>query len=174
MDEQTFKDTVERLKKANAVVLGLDESIRGDAFKILRPYVEGKSTTVRDVLHQDGGEDGGQQEAPDTSNAEAFVRSQNLARPADAATAIAAWWFGEYGSAPLRRADVERIGNEIGVTLPNRPDKTLAGMRHDSRPVYRTAGRGKFVPTVPHGELFIQETYGVTKGRKTPPADADE
>jgi len=106
----------------------------------------------------------------DTASAEAFVRSQpNVDRPAGAVKAIAAWWFSQYGAAPIARTDVETIANDAGVTIPDRPDATMRGMRHEGREVFRSSGRGALVPTRPHGELFFQTQYSVTKGRNPAP-----
>lgn len=167
---ESFHQTVERLKKVNSIIAELDEAIRAEAFAILRPYVEGKLSAS-----QSEGDRGGPNaaEQTDTRNAEAFVRTQTIDKPAQAVAAIAAWWFSEYGSAPIKREDIEQIADEIGVTAPARSDNTLRAMKTDGKRVFRKAGRGTFVPTTPHGELFFKDEYGVTKGRKTRPAPDD-
>ncbi|MGH3006029.1 MAG: hypothetical protein ACRDOS_09055 [Gaiellaceae bacterium] len=169
MDEQTYEEVLDRLRKVNAVIQEIDPSIRGEAFAILRPYVEGKPSSA---IGGDGGAGNGGQ-IVDTSSAEAFVRSQTIDTPGQVVVAIAAWWFNQYGSAPIKREDLERIAGEIGLTVSGRPDNTLRALTADGRPVFRLAGRGAFVPTVPHGELFFQTEYGVTKGRSTPPPSED-
>lgn len=173
MNRATYEAMVGRLQEVNAVVETLDESIRADAFSILRPYVDGKSAGK--VKHEEEDADTGDasEESVDTSSAEAFVRSQkDVRKPAEAAKAIAAWWFGEYGSAAIKKEDIKRIAGEIGVTIPGRPDNTLRALKSAGKPVYRVSKRGAFVPTAPHGELFFQNEYKVKKGRKATPAKA--
>jgi hypothetical protein len=168
MDEHLFNQTVERLKEVNSIIAELDQAIRAEAFAILRPYIEGKQTRVALDGTQDSGS-GGQQDV-DMSSAEAFVRSQTIDKPGQVVVAIAAWWFSQYGSAPIKREDIERIAHEIGLTVSGRPDNTLRALKRDGKSIYRVAGRGALAPTIPHGELFFQNEYGVTKGRNTPPS----
>ncbi len=175
MDDQAFDERVERLRKVNAVIGELDEAIRVEAFRILRPYIDGQAA-ARVQIDAAGGDEGGDADSAepiDSTNVETFVRSQDVAKPANAVKAIAAWWFSEYGSAPIGGSDVEGIAQEIGVTIPNRPDNTLRGMKSNGKDVFRPAARGTFTPTRPHGELFFQTEYQVTKGRKPPPPPED-
>jgi hypothetical protein len=139
---------------------------------MLRPYVEAEPGERRGEGNGTDATDPADTQV-DTSHAEAFVRSQTIDKPAQVVSAIAAWWFSEYGSEPIKRADINKIADEIGVTVSSRPDKTLLGMRTDGKHVFRNAGRGALVPTVPHGELYFKNEYKVTKGKKKR-ADADE
>ena len=168
MDKDTFADITERLLDINAVIVDLDESVRAPAFEFLRPYITDQYPWLP----------GGSQSAPsggsapDAGSATAFVRSQGIDDPADAVRAIAAWWFSQYGAAPIRRTDIETIAAEIGATVSNRPDKTLKEMRAGGKVVFRAAREGGYVPTVPHGELFFEHEYRVAKGTKTAPPSA--
>ena len=161
MDKNTFADIAERLRDINAVIVELDESIRGPAFEFLRPYITDQYPFLVG---------GAPEDPPQPDSAQVFVRSQSIDDPADAVKAIAAWWFSQYGAAPIRRADIEGIAAEIGVTVSNRPDRTLQEMRAGGKKVFRAATRGHYVPTVPHGELFFETEYRVGKGTKTAPA----
>lgn len=172
MDDQQFKDTVERLQQVNAVIGKLDPAIRSEAFGVLRPYVEGKPGSPSKQSTGEGDDEasgiGGGQDV-DISSAEAFVRSQDIDKPANAVKAIAAWWFSQYGSVPIRAADIKKLAGEIGVTIPDKPYMTLTGMKTDGKDVFRSS-KGDFVPTVPHGELFFQSQYKVKKGKQLPPS----
>lgn len=173
MDDKGFEDTVARLKRINAVVEELDSAIRAAGFEVLKPYVTTSAPSSNPGGDGESGSGNDPQRTADTGSAEAFVRSQPLDKPSQAVAAIAAWWFGEYGSAPIKRENVEQIAAEIGVTVSSRPDKTLIAMKTDGKPVFRSAGRGKLVPTVPHGELYFAKEFNVTKGKKTPPSADD-
>jgi hypothetical protein len=164
------------------VISSLDPAIRSEAFAILRPYVEGAasehaSSENGGVAQQDTDERqqrGSEPAAADTSNAETFVRSQALDKPVDAARAIAAWWFSQYGTAPITAPDIRKVADQIGVTIPARPDRSIEAWKTaEGKDVYRSGGRGKHVPTVPHGELYFQSEYNVTKGTLPPPSAND-
>ena len=178
MDRRTV-ETI--LSEAHAAVQAADlpESLQVVAFEKAVDLLGGVSSSTpasatpsADNADRSGGN--GRHDQVDAGSAEAFVRSQpNVERPAEAVKAIAAWWFSQYGSAPITRANVEQIAEEIGVTIPDRPDNTMKGMKHDGRDVFRSAGRGALVPIRPHGELFFQTQYSVTKGRKPAPTGDD-
>jgi hypothetical protein len=144
MDEKKYNETVERLTKVNKVIAGLDPAIRADAFGLLKGYVTGSGAAVDGGGGGGGGAGGGGGGTPaDTSSAEAFVRTQPLDKPSDAVYAIVAWWFSQYGSAPITRENIEALATQIGVTLPNRPDSTLAKAKKDGRgPLPRRHARG--------------------------------
>jgi len=172
----TDRSTVERiLSEANAAVEAakLPQNFRVVAFEKAVDLLGGGSKPAETPADDDG--DGAEAVPVDASSAESFVRSQPnvLDRPAEAVKAIAAWWFSQYGSAPITRMNVETIAENIGVTIPDRPDATLRQMKHDGRDVFRSAGRGAFVPTRPHGELYFQVQYEVSKGRKSAPGTGD-
>ena len=174
MDEKKYNETVERLTKVNKVIAGLDPAIRADAFGLLKGYVTGSGAAVDGGGGGGGGAGGGGGGTPaDTSSAEAFVRTQPLDKPSDAVYAIVAWWFSQYGSAPITRENIEALATQIGVTLPNRPDSTLAKAKKDGRALFRAVTRGAYAPTVPHGEVFLKKEYKVQKGTKTPPTAND-
>jgi hypothetical protein len=174
----TDRSTVERiLSEASAAVEAakLPQNLRPIAFEKAIDLLSGGAKVAETAGDSDEDSGTGTPEV-DTSSAESFVRSQPnvLDRPAEAVKAIAAWWFSQYGSAPITRTSVETLAENIGVTIPDRPDATLRQMKHDGRDVFRSAGRGTFVPTRPHGELYFQTQYEVSKGRKQAPGTADD
>jgi hypothetical protein len=182
MDDSQFNQTVERLREIDEVIKKLDPAIRADAFEMLKPFALGPPSSNKHPQQEaqqqrERRERDPQQASPaETSGAEKFVRSQKLDKPDQAVKAIAAWWYSQYGVAPFTQKDVKVIADEIGVTLPARPDMSIKRTKNaDGKAVFRNAGKGKLVPTQPHGELFLQKEYGVTKGTKTPPsASADD
>jgi hypothetical protein len=173
LDKQAYEAAVRRLNEVNTVIKSLDEAIRGDAFAVLRPYIDGKgSTAVKGSAKSDEMNEDDDKTPLDVTNAEAFVRSRDLEKPSEAVYAIAAWWFSQYGSTPLTTTKLQEIADEIGVTIPARPDMTLKSATADNKNLFRKAGRGMWVPTQPHGELHFKEEYGITKGRAKPPDTA--
>lgn len=197
MDESEFQETVARLREVNEVIETLDPGIRSAAFEILSPYVDGAPASSRlssgrssapkrkaksaakkaTSKKRSSAKRAASSKTPavpldiDTTSMESFVRTAAPTnKPADVVYALAAWWFGEYGSAPLTPAQMKVLADEIGVTISNRPDMTLSSAQKDSKQLFRGSARAGFVPTVPHGELYLKETYSVKKGTKTPPA----
>ena len=167
MDEATFNEVVKRLKKVNSVVGSLDESIRNDAFQILRSYVDSQPAAPK----KESGDDAEKTDESSllTGDLADFFTKLSVDKPADAVYGIAAWWFGQYGSAPLTREQMSRIADQVGVTVPERPDMTLKGAKIDGKALFRRSGRGAYVPTV-HGELHFKNEYKVKKGKNEPPA----
>jgi hypothetical protein len=80
-----------------------------------------------------------------------------------------AWWFSQYGSTPITTVQLRAMADEIGATLPARPDTTLSTATSEGKPLYRRSAGG-YIPIQPHGELYLKEKYGITKGTKSPPA----
>jgi hypothetical protein len=192
MDDPTFDNIAERLRKVNELIETLDPAIRADAFLILRPYVAGNADQDSDdeTQSQQAARKKRQPKKRGTSppsrqtaakpkrtavvvdaSAEEFVRSQDISEPHLTVRAIAAWWFSQYGSTAITNADLRAIADQIGVTLPQRPDMSLKRSANaNGKPIFRSGGKGKLVPTAPHGELYFQEEYGVKKGTKAPPS----
>lgn len=189
MDESEFEQTVERLRAANKVIEALDPAVRSAAFEILRPYVEG-AVPAGGTRRAQARPSNARQTKPktpkrpkkaaapkrqdtidvDTTSAESFVRSLEPEKPAEYVYAIVAWWFSQYGSAPITRKQVESIANQIGVTIPARPDMTLAQATSENKQLFRSTSDG-YIPTVPHGELYLKNEYGIQKGTESPPAE---
>lgn len=72
--------------------------------------------------------------------------------------------------APIAKSQIEVMANDIGVTIPARPDMTLKGASHEGKQLFKSTADG-FVPTRPHGELYLKDAYGVQKGTQSPPTD---
>jgi hypothetical protein len=166
--KETYDAMVARLQEVNAVVETLDESIRADAFSILRPYIDGKQSPGKKTEKQEDGDGNGQGEA-DTSDLSNFFSSLTISKPSEAAYAIAAWLFSQYGSAPFTISEIRELGAQLGYTIPDRIDKTLAGAKDEGKSLFRKAGRGLWGPTV-QGELWFKSEYKVAKGKQQHPA----
>jgi len=58
----------------------------------------------------------------------------------------------------------------VGLTVPQRLDKTLLNAKEKGKALFTRAGRGQFKPTV-HGEKYLKEQYSVTKGTQKKPEE---
>jgi len=173
MDDKTFDATVERLKKANAVIAKLDAAIRAEAFLILAPYVKGAPVPARD---SGGGDGKGAGEAEGKANADDVEPPANRddllnkhgGDPVDNVLVAAAAWYMDYGSTPFSKADIQDILDSAGMTAPVRVDRTLdTTTKGKQKNLFRKTSRGRWVPSVP-GEAYFRETFKVMKGTKKP------
>ena len=169
MDPKAFKDMVKRLREVNEIVSQLDGAIRAEAFSVLRPYVEGDESAPPPPPPPGGRKPrAGAAKARTGDSFRDFVaQHENHDKPADNVFAIAAWWYSQYGLAPLNRATVEQMASEVGMTVPTRSDGTLNQASREGKKVFHKKGSG-YAPTV-SGERLLQATYSVRKGSGSPP-----
>ena len=164
MDNQTFKDRVSRLKEISTVVEKLPPEIRGAAFELLEAYVtgdtdntdSGRTTKKQKAAHDRAGE------LSDPSDF--FGQFENL-KPADNVRLVAAYFYREYGAQAFGVDELQKLADEVGVTVPDRVDMTLVAAVEKGKKLFTRAGRGQFKPTV-HGELHLKSEYKVKKGNK--------
>ena len=166
MDEITFKKRVEKLKEVNEIIKTLDPAIRGDAFKLMEGYIIGKVTTSV----SEG--DTGKSEGVVVQTKEEFFTRFYHDKPSDNVFLIAAYHYTQVGTTPISTDEVKQIADDVGITVPTRPDMTLSRAKRGGKSLFAKAGKGKFRPTV-HGEQFFKETYQATKGTQ-PKESGDE
>jgi len=147
------------LLELNAFVKDLVPEIRAQAFEILANQ-EPIGVNRSDIKHDE------------SESMEAFFADIADAKPSDAALAIAAYWFSQYGATPFSRSWVEDTASRVGVTIPARVDMTLRQARRDGKALFRVS-QGTFVPTV-HGERYLKREFQVSKGTDAPPSEEDE
>lgn len=186
MEQAHFEQAVDRLKEVNGVIEELDERIRAEAFEVLKPYVlNGLPTGATRPPTPPGGAATGGPSGPSTTHEgekhagegnvgegslrEFMAEHENHEKPSDNVYAIAAWWYAQYGLAPISKATIDALAASIGVTVSTRSDKTLQNSAVSGKKNFYKKGSG-FVPK-PDGEKWLRETYGVRKGTKTPPDD---
>lgn len=169
MDKATFGEQVKRLKEVNTIVSKFDPAIREGAFGVLKSYITARP--------EKGGSEGGDEktDASDTaSSAKEFLQTHEGKTPSDNALGIAAYWYSQYGAAPLSYKEVRRIADKVvGVTVPKRLEMTLGNCKRKKKFVFSKTGKGAVKPTV-HGQTFLEKKYGVTKGMKAPPPEDDK
>jgi len=167
MKKDQFEKIAQRLKDINDVVKGLDESIRSDAFAVLRPYADGAATKDGEGgrrLPSDNDADLGEDAALiDPDVAAAFLEQHVSDKPADNAKAIAALIYSVYGNADFSVAEVNKIAHEAGLMVPDRVDVTLGGASVDKRALFQKRKSGVYRPTI-NGRKFFKDEYGVIPG----------
>ena len=167
MNKDEFEDVAQRLQEIDDVVKGLDESIRSQAFTVLRPYADGAPLKVKEGHRRsppENGADQGEDAAliePDV--AAAFLEEHVGDRPSDNAKAIAALIYSVYGNADFSVAEVNEIAHEAGVMVPDRVDVTLGGASVDKKPLFQKRKSGVYRPTI-NGRKFFKDEYGVSPG----------
>ena len=166
MDNQEFEDVVQRLKAISDVIASLDESIRVQAFAVLKPYADGTPTKVRagaETPPQNGSDGVSRDVLVDPEVAAAFMEQHVSDKPSDNVKAIAALIYSIYGNVEFSTAEVNEIAHEVGMTVPDRVDVTLSGASVDKRALFQKRRSGVYRPTV-HGRTFFKDVYGVTQG----------
>jgi hypothetical protein len=157
-----------RMKEVEKAVKGLDPSIRGEAFAMMRAYIL-------------GGEDLAEGDKADVDiettkktmpplGATAFVKRHESEKDHENVLAVAAWWYSQYGNAWFDpNKDLRPIADQAGLTVPIRIDMTVRQLKRDDKPVFRKSGK-QYAPT-PHGERYLKKTFEVTKGTGTRPTE---
>jgi hypothetical protein len=182
MNERQFEAAVERLKAVNAVIEGVDPAIRSDAFKVLEPYVAGRSATG------DGDGAGDEHERTGSGNG---VGVGNTGKAASAATAraldaeaitqlvemhegtnatdngvlVTAIFYSVYGRGPFEPKDFKTFADRHAMIWPNQYHKAVARRKYDGNAIVRKARDGWYVTTA--GEAYFRETYGVKRGNQS-------
>jgi len=103
---------------------------------------------------------------------EEYFATVSDAKPSDAALAIAGFWYSQYGSAPFTRQWVEDTAAQVGLTIPSRVDMTFRQAKRNGKPLFQ-ASKGEFAVTV-HGERYLKQELGISKGTQAPPSGGDE
>jgi hypothetical protein len=158
MDEKCFKERSARLEQVNDVIKKLDPTLRAEAIAILRPYVVAASSVK---IAPDSQKKDNKDVVLDT---EVFFSQHSGNKPSDNAIAVAAFLYGQRGTAPFSLDDIRGLADEVGVTVPDRLDMTFLTTKKDGKSLFRRAGKGQFQPTV-HGEGNFKTVYQVSKGR---------
>lgn len=182
MNDTELDEVVKRLKRVDKIIVDLDPAIRASAFAILQPWVvsqlserspgvatpkkRAKRATVKSTATAED------ESIPVGDNSgldrEAFFLKFNHDKPSDNVLAVVAWQYNQHGLAPFTVDEIRQVGNDVGITIPERVDKTLTGAKDDGKTCFTRAGKGLFRPTV-HGEARLKKKYGVKKGTQPKP-----
>jgi len=130
-----------------------------------QPYVTGR-TTIKPPPAQ-----GERKEEPPSEgeiDRETFFTKFECKKPSDNVFLIAAYDYSQFGTAGISSNEVRKLADEVGITVPRRPDATLAQAKRNGKSLFDRTGSGRYKPTV-YGEKFFRETYEVSKGTKKKP-----
>jgi hypothetical protein len=163
MEKKGFDEVAERLLEINKTIAKLDPAIRSSAFELVKGYVStGTQSTLSPDAKPKNEPHGG------VVDLGALIAAHPEARPSENLELLTAYWYGNYGVTPFTVENLREAATDGGLTIPDRPDKTLKVAKEGGKKLYQSAGRGLFKPTVP-GEMHLKQTYSLRKGTGTPP-----
>ena len=172
MDENAFDQTVERLKKANAVIDKLDPAIRSDAFALLRDYVVGGDAGDRGRGRGGGGDPKVGQEkraplAPDATE-DALVERYESDKDFENALLCLAIVYKRHGRGPYPNWDpLKNVASHYSLEIPKALHMTFKTLKRDDQIVLRKQADGWKI--TPSGEKWLKTTYGVGRGKEPLP-----
>ena len=165
MNESTLKEKTKRLLEVNEIIKKLDETIRPAAFSLLQGYVSGGAIPERESQNSSSAQDN------DAGGREEFFSKFSHDKPADNVKLLSAYLYSQYGTSPFSMEEIKKLANDVGVTVPGRPDMTFVAALEDGKHLFQRGGRGEFRPTV-YGEAYFKKTYQVSKGKQQKPQGA--
>ncbi|MBB5360412.1 hypothetical protein HDE76_003656 [Rhodanobacter sp. ANJX3] len=170
MSNEDFEKTKKMLAEINAVVIGMDPSIRPATFEILvSRYLgspgAGASITPKAKVKETDSSD----EAPDTTDLGAFINSFDTKKPADAVMVLVAWLYSNYGAYAISIKELKELADSCGLTVPARVDMTLRQGKSGGKSLFVQQNKS-WKPTV-SGEIFLKDTYKISKGTKSLPQE---
>jgi len=168
MDQKLIKEAQKHLLDINKTIKSLDPAIRAAAFNILVPYY----FDVPPDNKEEGGKEKGKGKKEDSPGSlKEFFGAHENSKPPDNVFLIAAWLYSQHGAIPITSNLCREISKKVGITIPNRPDATMRAAQRKLKNMFRQQGKAWVLTT--HGELFIKNKYGVSKGNKPLP-EADD
>lgn len=186
MDDSEFDEVVRRLKRVDKIIAELDPAIRAPAFATLQPWVVSPSATTlssrsstpstkKKAAKSKAASDTSPEPAGDNSrlDSDAFFLKFNHDKPSDNALLVVAWHYNQFGLAPFSGDEIRKLADDVGITVPERVDMTIANAKNDGKSCFTRAGKGLFRPTV-HGEARLKRTYGVKKGTQPKPKASED
>jgi hypothetical protein len=167
MDQKQIDIVKKQLDEINKTITTLDPAIRVAAFNILSPlYFEEHVKGTKDDSH-----DGKKKLVVKKQNSnetidglEEFFGQHEHKKPADNVVLIAAWLYSQHGVISINAKTCRDISEQVGFTIPNRPDNTMRQATEKGKKLFRQQGAGWILTT--HGELYVKEKYQVRKGNK--------
>lgn len=164
MDGKDFESAKKTLLDINEVVSKMDPAVRVATFDLLvSRYLSDASITPKlpVVKPKVGQKPEGQ---ADTSDLAAFLGSLDTKKPSDAVMIMVAWLYSQYGAYPITAKDIKELADSCGIIVPARSDNTMRQAKADGKSLFVQQGKG-WKLTV-SGEVYLRETYQVTKGTK--------
>jgi hypothetical protein len=165
VNKDEFENVAQRLREIDDIVTSLDESIRSQAFAILKPYVDDVGANVHVDAPRPTAENrvdqGEQALLVDPDIAATFLEKHASDKPSDNVKAIGALIYSIYGNCDFTTSEVNAIAHEVGVEVPDRVDVTLGGASVDKKNLFQKRRSGVYRPTA-NGRRFFKDEYGVS------------
>lgn len=158
----TLEEMKKRIADLNEFVATLVPEIRERAFVVLELYGVGTAGAA-EIPAPTNDAALGDEDAPSEFM---FFSQVPSSKPAEAAMAIAAYWYSQYGTAPFTKTWVEAAAARVGLTIPARVDMTYRQARRGGKLLF-AASKGFFTVTV-HGEMALKDAFAVKKGTRSP------
>jgi len=174
MDEDEFQQLAERLEKANSVISKLDPALREDAWRAMRPYVDGdrastssgsgegkpsKPKKSRNPKPEKQQQEEAQPPLPPDADEDELIDRFESDKDSDNLYLVLAVFYNRHGRGPISTSFLKGLAKALGLDIPKRPDKTFGSKTS----VVRKLEDGWKV--TPSGETWLQETYGVRRGK---------
>lgn len=164
MSDEQVKEVKKKLLEINQIISELDPAIRVQAFEILAShYFEEK--LPKKTIREKRAEKTEKVEKISTEGEATFFNAFSHKKPSDNVHLIVAWYFSQFGNFPLTTELLRQKADDVGLTIPERPDSTMRSATKKGKNLYRKQGKG-YQPTV-HGEANLKKIYKVSKGTKT-------
>lgn len=122
MKKDIFEERVKRLQEIDKIIKTLDPAIRAMSFEILKGY-------VLEIKYSDSGDEENEDTNDSGEDSDNFFAKYNHDKPSDNVLLIAAQHYSIYGTEPLSMDEVKSTADDVGITIPNRPDMTLKSFK---------------------------------------------
>lgn len=171
MSDEQVKEVTKKLLEINQIISKLDPAIRVQAFEILAPHYFEERLPKKTIVEKKA-EKTEKVEKISTEDEATFFSTFSHKKPFDNVHLIVAWYFSQFGNFPITTKLLGQKANDVGLTIPERPDTTMRNAKKKGKNLYRKQGNG-YAPTV-HGESNLKEVYKVSKGNKTLPSELEQ
>jgi hypothetical protein len=179
MDESEFKQVTGRLLEVDSVIKEIDPALREGAWELLRPYVSGddpgpsgppSGSKPRDQKPKQTRQtrskpkNSGKVSLPPSDNEEdSLIQKFESMEDAENLSLTLAIFYKRYGRGPFELTLLKNLASSLSIEIPKRPDKTLQPRKANIR---KQEDGWKITPA---GEKWLQDTYGVTRGKQPLP-----
>lgn len=171
MSDDQVKELKKKLLEINQIVSELDPAIRVQAFEILAPHYFEERLPKKTIVEKRAEKTEKVEKIP-TEDQATFFSDFSHKKPFENVHLIVAWYFSQFGLFPITTELLRQKAQDVGLTIPERPDTTMRYAKKKGKNLYRKQENG-YLPTV-YGEANLKEIYKVSKGTKTLPSELEQ
>ena len=171
MSDDQVKELKKKLLEINQIVSELDPAIRVQAFEILAPHYFEERLPKKTIVEKRAEKTEKVEKIP-TEDQATFFSDFSHKKPFENVHLIVAWYFSQFGLFPITTELLRQKAQDVGLTIPERPDTTMRYAKKKGKNLYRQQENG-YLPTV-YGEANLKEIYKVSKGTKTLPSELEQ